>query len=291
VKAAWPEVESAPFRDNWHIGAICEHLQAVTAGQIPKLLLNIPPACSKSLLVSVFWPMWEWVEDPTVRWFFASYDLSLSVRDSVKCRRLLGSDWFKERWGQCVRLKGDQNQKTYYETDQGGYRLATSIGGHGTGEHPDRIVVDDPHDVKGAVSDTEREAVLTWWDQTMATRGMTRKARQVIVMQRLHVHDLSGHVLSQGGFTHICLPMRFEHGRMATTPLDWNDSRKEEGELLAPHYLTEEMVRDKEKQLGTYGTASQFQQRPVPRSGGMFKQEWFADKVVEAAPKQAIRVR
>ena len=117
---------------------ICEHLQAVTSGQITKLLINIPPGCSKSLLVSVFWPCWEWALNPSMRWFFASYDQRLSTRDSVKCRALINSRWYQSLWGGKYKLTNDQNQKTFFETSKQGYRLASSVGGHGTGEHPGR---------------------------------------------------------------------------------------------------------------------------------------------------------
>src|SRR5262249_9642058 len=163
VRQGWAEVEAAPFVDNWHVGAICDHLQAVTDGQIPKLLINVPPGMGKSLLTCVFWPAWEWANDPTVRWFFASYDQRLSTRDAVRCRPLLAKPWYRARCVQTLRLNEDQNQKTYYETEQGGYRLATSIGGHASGEHPDRIVCDDPHNVQQAESPSERQAVLDWW--------------------------------------------------------------------------------------------------------------------------------
>jgi len=300
VKEAWSVVESAPFVDNWHVGAICEHLQAVTLGQIKNLLVNIPPGCSKSLLTSVFWPMWEWTRDATVRWFFASYDQRLSTRDSVKCRALLSSSWYRRLFvlskdsqsneTERFTLKGDQNQKTYYETDVGGYRLATSVGGHGTGEHPDRVVVDDPHSVLQSESDTERQGVLDWWNLTMSTRGVARGARRVIIMQRLHKEDLSGVVLDQGGWEHICLPMRYEPNRMVPTCLGWTDPRKEEGELLTPIQFDEEKVAKIEKQLGPYGTAGQLQQRPAPRVGGMFKAGYFNLRA-RAAPYHARRVR
>lgn len=261
--------------DNWHIGALCEHLEAVTRGELPQLLINIPPGCSKSLLTCVFWPMWEWANDPSVRWFFASYDQELATRDSMKCRTLVRSDWYQARWGRRFRFKDDQNQKTYYQTDQGGYRMATSVNGHGTGEHPDRIVIDDPHNVKKAESEAERRAVIEWWDLTMSTRGVARNARRVIIMQRLHVDDLSGHVLKQGGFTHICLPMRYEPGRMPDTPRGWNDPRQHEGELLTPLQFDEARVQRMEAALGAYGTAGQLQQRPHPKGGALFKEGKF----------------
>lgn len=290
VRLAWPHIESAEYVDNWHVGAICEHLEAVTSGQIKRLLINIPPGCSKSLLVSVFWPTWEWAINPSIRWFYASYDQKLSTRDSVKCKSLLQSRWFTSLWPNKVLIKPSQDQKTYYETMAGGYRLATSVGGHGTGEHPDRIIVDDPHNVKQAESDLERQNVIDWWDLTMTSRGVSRDARRVIIMQRLNKDDLSGHVLSRKDYVLICLPMRFESNRMGITPLGWTDPRTEEGELLAKKQFTEERVVDLEKNLGPYGIAGQLQQRPAPRGGGMFKQEWF-NRRVRASPYQATRIR
>ncbi len=290
VRQGWTEVEAAPFVDNWHIGAICEHLQAVTAGQIPKLVINVPPGLGKSLLTCVFWPAWEWAQDASVRWFFASYDQRLSTRDSVRCRALIQRPWYHARCLPKFRLTGDQNQKNYYETDQGGYRLATSVGGHGSGEHPDRIVCDDPHNVQQAESPQERQSVLEWWDLTMSTRGVSRNARRVIIMQRLHEEDLSGHVLATGDWVSICLPMRYEQGRMTLTPLGWTDPRREEGDLLAPVQFSETRVAEQEKNLGAYGAAGQLQQRPVPKGGGMFRDYYFNQRV-KAAPFHAQRVR
>jgi predicted phage terminase large subunit-like protein len=290
VRQGWAEVEATPFVDNWHVGALCEHLQAVTAGQIAKLLINVPPGLGKSLLTCVFWPAWEWAHDPSVRWLFACYDQRLSTRDSVRCRALLGRPWYQARCVHPFRLTGDQNQKTYYETDRRGYRLATSVGGHGSGEHPDRIVCDDPHNVQQAESPAERRSVLDWWDLTMSTRGVSRAARRVLIMQRLHQDDLSGHVLEEGGWVHLCLPMRFERGRMPVTPLGWTDPRTEEGALLCPAQFSAAAVAQLEKALGAYGAAGQLQQRPVPREGGMFKESYFTQRV-RTAPFQAQRVR
>jgi predicted phage terminase large subunit-like protein len=164
------------------------------------------------------------------------------------------------------------------------------VGGHGSGEHPDRIVCDDPHNVQQAESPRERQAVLEWWDRTMSTRGRSRNARRVIIMQRLHQEDLSGHVLAEGEWVHLCLPMRYEPGRMAVTPLGWTDPRTQEQALLAPALFPEPVVARIEKSLGAYGTAGQLQQRPTPKEGGMFKTHWFNQRV-KAAPYQAARVR
>ncbi len=277
VRQAWSIIEDAPFVDNPHIAAICDHLEAVSDGTIQNLLINVPPGCSKSLLCSVMWPCWEWTFAPEKRWFCASYDQQLSTRDSVKCRELIKSDWYQHRWGDLVRFVHDQNQKTYYKTSAGGYRLATSIGGHGTGEHPDRIVLDDPHNAMSAESAADRQAVIDWWTLTMSTRGRSRRARRVIIMQRLNELDLAGYVLAnEKDWVHICLPMRFETDRMPTTPLGFNDWRTVEGELLCPGLFSEESVQTIEHNLGSYGAAGQLQQRPAPKTGRFFDAHWFS---------------
>src|ERR1700716_3235972 len=116
IKQAWIILQPAtPFVPGWHIDALCEHLEAITYGHIRNLLINIPPRHMKSLTVSVFWPVWRWLTAPATRWLFNSYAESLSIRDSLKCRRIIESVWFQQRWGQLFRLTGDQNEKRRFE--------------------------------------------------------------------------------------------------------------------------------------------------------------------------------
>src|ERR1700689_1951209 len=141
VRQAWPVVEpSTPFVPGFHIGAIMEHLEALTFGQIRNLLINVPPRHMKSLLVSVFWPAWEWIRFPERRWLYSSYGAQLSIRDSIKCRRLIESPWYQARWGHGFELTSDQNTKGRFDNNRSGYRLATSVGGAATGEGGDRVV-------------------------------------------------------------------------------------------------------------------------------------------------------
>ena len=141
VECAWPVLEpSTPFVPGWHLDAICEHLEAVNAGQIRNLLINIPPRHMKSLAVAVFWPVWTWLSHPEFRWLFSSYALSLSIRDSLKCRRLIESKWFQDRWSKKFQLTSDQNAKMRFENNRTGYRIATSVGGAATGEGGDNVV-------------------------------------------------------------------------------------------------------------------------------------------------------
>jgi hypothetical protein len=79
-------------RRGWHVDVICEHLEAVSAGELRRLIINQPPRTMKSLNVAVFWPAWEWLSKPWLRWLFASYAEVLSQRDSMKMRRLIKSE-------------------------------------------------------------------------------------------------------------------------------------------------------------------------------------------------------
>lgn len=229
----------------------------------------------KSLAVAVFWPAWEWIDHPERRWLFAAYAESLSLRDSIKCRRLIESPWYQKRWGDRFAMADDQNAKGRFENDKTGYRLATSVGGAATGEGGDRVVVDDPHNVKEAPSAAMRESVLAWWDQVMSTRlNDPKTGAKVIVMQRLHEADLSGHVLAQGGYEHLCLPAEYEGPKMFTA-IGWSDPRVEPGELLWPERFGAQELAEMKRALGSYGAAGQLQQRPSPAEGGIFRRDWW----------------
>jgi hypothetical protein len=145
IPLAWPIIEpNKPYVPGWHIDAIADHLMACTEGHIQKLVINIPPRHMKSLTVSVFWPSWEWIRFPQTKWLFVSYARNLVIRDAVKSRRIIQSDWYRGIWGDRYKLAGDQNVKSYFENNQGGARIVGSIDAGITGEGGDRLVVDDP---------------------------------------------------------------------------------------------------------------------------------------------------
>ncbi len=287
VKQAWPVVESrVDFVDNWHIAGLCRHLEAVTRGDIKQLLINIPPGCMKSLLAAVFWPAWVWGprRQPDTRWLFISYAQPLSIRDAVRGRRLIESPWYQKRWGNVFTFVDDQNQKMRYETDQGGWRVSTSNGGLGTGEHPDILVADDFFNSDQCDSDVERQSGLDWWDGTTTTRGISRDVRRVAIGQRFHEEDLSGHLIAEGGWDHICLPMEFEPGRMAPTSIGWCDPRREPGELLWPSVFDYDRVRDLSRKLRPHRAAGQLQQKPAAQQGELFKRDWFKTIAFDELP-------
>ena len=234
VRQAWHVLEpGARFIPGIQVDAICLHLQAVTEGQIQNLIINLPPGYAKSLLTAVFWPAWVWINHPEVRFLFSSYREDLAVRDSVKCRRLIESDWYQQRWGDRYQMVEDQNQKHRFENDRTGYRVVVPMSG-GTGERGDIVVVDDPHSVEQAESDAARIGAIDWWNGTMSTRlNDPNTGHKIVVQQRLHEADLTGDLLARGGYEHLCLPAEFEPDRRCRTSI-WTDPRTSPGELLWP---------------------------------------------------------
>lgn len=282
LEDAWQVVEPVtPFVGGYHVDAIADHLQAISDGSLQNLIINIPPRHSKSSLVSVLWPTWEWIDDPYLRWLFISYGQGLSTRDSLKRRRLIASPWYRSQWGDRYQLTSDQNQKTRFDNDRTGVMIATSVTGLGTGEGGRRIVVDDPHNAQEVESDTKRTAVLDWWDGTMATRADSpSKIARVIVMQRLHERDLVGHVLDlakEGGETydHLILPAEYEpRAQLCLIGLP-HDRRTEPNELLSPARFDRPAIERLKVTLGPERSAGQLQQRPAPAGGAIFQQAWW----------------
>ena len=276
VAQAWKVVEPGTvFVPGEHIDLICTHLEAAARGLLRQLIINIPPRHMKSTLVSVLWPAWVWTYWPESRWLSASYAHQLAVRDTVKARRVIQSPWYQGHWGNVFQMTKDQNVKSRYENNRGGHRIATSVGSAVTGEGGEFILVDDPNQANQVTSEVAREGVRDWWDHTMSTRqNDVNVGAKVVVMQRLHESDLTGHLLEKGNWVHLMLPAEFEPDRKCVTPFgaDW---RKTEGELLWPAKKDQREINDLKRDLGAYGSSGQLQQRPSPAEGGIFKRHWW----------------
>lgn len=291
VKKAWPIVEpDRPFVSNWHIEELCRVLEQVTRKELKRVIINIPPGAMKSLLISVFWPAWMWASNPKLRVLTAAYGQHLTTRDNLRVRDIVNSPWYQSHFP--ITLVADQNTKTRFNTANGGWRIATSVGGVGTGEHPDVILIDDAITADQAQSEPERSAANRWFDRTMSTRGATRDAVILVVGQRLHEDDLPGYLLQRAGWTHVCFPMRYIPTRPKTDSdsgftADPRDPRRAPGELLWPEMFSEEKVTQLEVDLGAYGAAGQLQQQPAPEGGGLFKREWF--RFLDVLPKVVVK--
>lgn len=275
VKMAWHIVEPAtPFIDNWHIHRICEALEKVSKREIRKLIVNVPPGSMKSLLVCVFWPVWDWLRNPSRRWMFSSFDNMLTRRDAERSFKLMRSEWFRTRWP-LVSVPPDAAMGTYQNT-LGGWRMATSVGGKTTGNHPDMIVIDDPTKPLEATVDNLKKT-QAWWKSTMVNRGDQKKVCRVLIMQRLHEEDLSEYLRkNEKGWTVLSFPMEYEPKNACE-----EDPRTEVGELLCPVRWGPDEVAELKINSGPQNYAAQYQQTPTPEAGLLFKHKHFARRWVQ----------
>ena len=298
ARDAWHVIDPAPFiGGGFAMQAVCEHLQSCADGYIRNLIINIPPRFSKSTLCGVLFPAWVWIQrnkTPTsgngVQFLHASYSQNLALQDSLKCRRLVESDWYRDLFGDRVQLASDQNTKSQFDLLSGGRRNTVSVGGSTTGMGGNYLIADDPNNAREANSEAVIQSTLEWWDMAWSTRLNDPKSGcRIVIQQRLNERDITGHILSQdiGDWVHLMLPMRFEPERRIYTTLVpewatedgttqvWTDPRQEEGELLWPERFGENEVQILEKTLGPYGYAGQLQQRPQPAGGGIIRRMWW----------------
>jgi predicted phage terminase large subunit-like protein len=272
ITQAWSILEPVtPFIPNWHIELVCEYLEAVTAGQEKRIIFNLPPRYSKSTIVTVLWPTWEWGPRvmPYQRFVFSSYAASLSQKHARDRLLIIQSDWYQRRWGSVFRLK--KVTEAFYDNDARGHMLARSTAAVGTGLGGSRIVIDDPHNTREAESDAERGKANDDFDLNLSRRLDNKITDPIIVvMQRLHDQDLTGHLLEAPGFTHVKIQGEARHPTTVVFPQSGRTIAREQGDLLCREREGPAEIEEAKLRLGRRGFASQYDQEPNPEGGLIF---------------------
>lgn len=290
VRRYWHVLEpSTPFVDGWALEAVCQHLEAVTFGEITRLLVNVPPGFMKSLLTDVFWPAWEWgpMDMAHLRYVAFSYSASLTERDNDKFGVLLGSPEYQADWGDRVKLR--RVGRVEVTNKKHGRKLSSSIGGVGTGERGNRVILDDPHSVKDDGSEGVREETVRWFREAMSNRlNDIKRDAIVIIMQRVHEGDISGVIIGDElDYVHLMIPMEFDWERVTDQDTGeaipngygWVDPRwqadpKEcDGELAWPERYDEDDCQKLKRTIGIYAWAGQYQQTPKARGAQIIRAE------------------
>lgn len=304
VKWAWSEISSEKFQSNWHIEYICEEVQKATE-RVGKnlykqqdIIINVPPGSTKTSLISILLNVWCWTRWYWMKFITVSYGSDLSLESAEKVRDLIRSDKFQMIYPE-LELKQDKEAIGNFRVvkkeqvapgrvarlSYGGSRFSTSVGAKVTGFHAHVIVVDDPIDPNQAISKTQLEASNRWIDQSLSTRKVNKAVTlTILIQQRLHQNDTTGHLLSKPGnnIKHICIPGEIFDGAEDVKPKELIENYKEG--LLDPVRLSKEVLLEMERDLGQYGYAGQVKQRPTPPGGGMFKVDHF--NVIERMPAE-----
>lgn len=298
VRTFWHILEpNRKFVEGWAVESVCAHLEAVSRGEITRILINVPPGFMKSMLCNIFFPAWEWAAQDKAwkRYLAFSYGSYLTERDNSKLLTLLKSHEFQRLYGDKFKLT--EEGKIKISNDKMGWKFASSVGGTSTGERGDVVLLDDPHNVKDQESDTIRNKTVTWFQEAMENRlnSLTESAI-IVIMQRVHEFDISGAIITDkfAGYTHLCIPMEYEEGRdvhkgkKIATSIGWTDPRWDDGELAWPErFPSEGLTKFKAR---AYMWAGQYQQRPEPRGGGLIKRAWWNMWENEKFPATEFRV-
>jgi predicted phage terminase large subunit-like protein len=286
VHEAWNVLEPvSTLVWNWHLDLICDYLTLIRDNnfknscgkELEGIIFNVPPRTMKSLLISVFFPIWLWTTDPSRRFMFVSYSEKLSTQHSVFRRSVIESPWYQKRWGTVFSLSRDQNVKSHYENSARGTMFSTGMQATATGMGGDILIFDDPLNPEQAISQVEREAVNLRFDTTFRSRiNDPATGVKIIIMQRLHELDLTGHVLARESsrWEHVSLPA------IAQKDETWNSASGEllatqkAGDLLWPERLPKSFLDSQRVGMGSWAFHGQYQQSPAPLDGGIIKRQW-----------------
>ena len=270
------------FLPNWHLKALCWHLELVRLGHIRRLRIEVPPRSLKSVSASVAFPAFLLGRDPTRKIITASYSADLAAKHAADCRTVMLAPWY-QRLFPYTRISPAKNQESNYETTARGYRYATSIGGTLTGRGGDLLIIDDPLKPEDAMSEARREAANGWYSRTALSR-LNNKAQNAIILvqQRLHIDDLAGYVDQIDDWTVLRLPAIAETDESIAIGAEQVHVRRA-GELLHPDREPLHVLESLQRALGSATFSAQYQQRPVPADGEVVRWAWF-QRFVEPPP-------
>lgn len=243
VEYVWPVMEpKVDYVESYSTAAICEHLEAVSRGEMRKLIINIPPGLMKSFLVNIAWGAYEWgpLNMPQERYICCTYAEGLTTRMALRSRNLLKSELYQKAWGKHFTFRVDQDNKLLFVNDKSGYRLSTSVGGTITGDRGTRLICDDLHAVNKAESQADRDKVVLFFFEVLPTRMVDpRNPVTVLIMQRVHEADITGEILAReggGDWEHLRLPMRFEADCISYGSQPMKYMKEAKGEMPEPEY-------------------------------------------------------
>jgi predicted phage terminase large subunit-like protein len=259
---------------NWHLEAMAYALTRVLKGDIRRLLITVPPRSLKSICASVAFPAFALGHNPQLRFICASYAENLALAHSRSCRDVMRSQLYQRLFPHTQIELGRDNQ-IEFTTTRKGFRLSTSVGGTLTGRGGNFVIIDDPMKAQDTFSESARENVKEWYSHTLLSR-LDNKAEDaiVLVMQRLHVDDLAGHLLEQGDWIHLNLPAIAE-SEDAVLISPGRVHRRKPGDLLHADREPQSVLDEAKSEMGSMAFAAQYQQEPVTEDGNLVKWSWF----------------
>ncbi len=293
---AWPTLEpDTPFETNWHHKLLCNHVQGQLVDwklkkrnphhvmRAQNAVYNFPPGTTKSRVISVKAPAWMWIDFPSWSVLCLSANPTVATRDASFTRDIVVSDWYRTMFAITWDIRDDADAKSNYKNTVGGSRVSLGITSRVVGARADCIIIDDANDMYEVFSESSRREVNGKIDHAIWNRvNDQRMCVRMEMQQRGHVNDASGHLISKlgtnvskGGVMHVPVPMEYDPTLKVETPFGYDDPREKAGEPLHPIRFTKEFREAERVRLGTFGYEAQYNQKPAPLEGNLFKRDNF----------------
>jgi predicted phage terminase large subunit-like protein len=260
---------------DWHIGAIAWQLERVRRGEVKRLIINMPPRSLKSMTASVAWPAFILGRDPTQRIICVSYSGELARKFSNDFRALINSPWYRSLFP-WTRVGLYKDSEVEIELSKRGFRLATSVGGTLTGRGGDIIIIDDPLKPDDIHSEVKLATPNLWYANTLLSRlDDKRTGAIVVVMQRVHMYDLTGFLLEQSDEWEVLSLPAIAYADQDVPTWGGQIHRRNLGDLLSPEREPLEVLNAIKSDIGSDAFSAQYQQQPEPPGGAMIKRHWI----------------
>ena len=296
VKGAWDIIEpGTPYSHNWHIDFLGEELTALFIDDLARLYpeldiqkikksrknrltINVPTRSMKTLLVSVFFPVWLALHRPTIKIASVSYSKDLSLQINRQRREIINSDWYQLHFGDLVKIKDGMDRQDMFELVSLGSMYATSIDGTFTGKGADLIILDDIQKPGDMYSEASRMDAVRFVKETLPTRLNNQKQGVIInIQQRLHYQDVTGFLQEalSSLYDFVVIPLEAETNLVYKGKITGRVWKMRKGDVLWPDRMGPVEVENLKLQLGAMAFAAQQQQNPTPDGGTIISRDWF----------------
>ncbi|HED2781046.1 TPA: DNA-packaging protein [Klebsiella variicola subsp. variicola] len=205
-----------------HHKVIQKTLDRVIDGEIQRLIINVPPGYTKTELATINMMGRGLALNCRARFMHLSYSHNLALLNSSTARGMIKSQAYQSMWP--MALRDDADSKAMWWTEHGGGVYASSAAGQVTGFRAGHmepgwqgaLIIDDPVKPDDAYSEIVRDGVNNRFNETIKSRLAIEATPMIVIMQRIHYHDLSGYLLRGGSgekWHHLNLPVIIDNSR------------------------------------------------------------------------------
>jgi len=254
------------YQHHWPMEVLGDALMRCQRGDTKRLIINMPPRSLKSFYTSVAFPAWVLAHYPEMNVMCVAGSRGLADDQHVLTRKLMSCPNYRALFPHLKLQELGHTLRLAHGGSRGAY--VASPGGGITGRGADIVIIDDPLGATHGDDDQRRADINLWYDQNVNQRLNNKsKGAIIVVMQRLHTDDLTGHLLNKEGWEHLNLPA-IAIDDEAFTLSDGRCVGRNKGEALHPALENRDQLRKLMLEIGAKPFMAQYQQDPYPPGKG-----------------------